>query len=157
MGIPNYIAELRKHVGTDLLWLSGVSVVIANDDGEVLLARRSDNRLWAVVSGILEPGEEPSCAAQREVLEEIGVRVALDRITSVDVTPVVTYSNGDQCQYLDICFSAKIVDGTPHVADDENIEVRWFSVNALPDDMTETSRDRIAHALAQRPEAWFAR
>ena len=53
--------------------MPGVSAVVVHDDGRLLLGRRSDNGLWAVVSGILEPGEQPAHAAVREVLEEGGV------------------------------------------------------------------------------------
>ena len=101
MPIPEFIVALREKVGHAPLWLSGVSVVIRDDDGRVLLTRRADNGQWAVVSGVLEPGEEPSAAAVREAKEETGVDAELIRITSVDVTEPITYPNGDVTQYLD--------------------------------------------------------
>lgn len=73
MPIPEFIVALREKVGHAPLWLSGVSVVIRDDDGRILLTRRADNGQWAVVSGVLEPGEEPSAAAVREAKEETGV------------------------------------------------------------------------------------
>lgn len=59
MPVPEFVAALRRHVGHAPLWLSGVSVVVRDDDGRLLLTRRADNGRWAVVSGVLEPGEEP--------------------------------------------------------------------------------------------------
>ncbi len=106
MPIPEFIVALREKVGHAPLWLSGVSVVIRDDDGRVLLTRRADNGQWAVVSGVLEPGEEPSAAAVREAKEETGVDAELVRITSIDVTEPITYPNGDVTQYLDVCFLA---------------------------------------------------
>ena len=108
MPIPEFIVALREKVGHAPLWLSGVSVVIRDDDGRVLLTRRADNGQWAVVSGVLEPGEEPSAAAVREAKEETGVDAELIRITSVDVTEPITYPNGDVTQYLDVCFLARV-------------------------------------------------
>ena len=78
MPIPEFIVALREKVGHAPLWLSGVSVVIRDDDGRVLLTRRADNGQWAVVSGVLEPGEEPSAAAVREAKEETRRRRRID-------------------------------------------------------------------------------
>ena len=157
MPVPEFVTALRGHVGTAPLWLSGVSVVVRDDDGRVLLTRRVDNGKWAVVSGILEPGEEPGPAALREIREETGVDAELVRITSVDVTDPVTYPNGDVAQYLDVCFLARYVGGEAAVADDENHDVAWFSPDSLPDDLTPSSRLRLDKALQDVPEAWFRR
>lgn len=126
MPVPEFVTALRGHVGTAPLWLSGVSVVVRDADGRVLLTRRIDNGKWAVVSGILEPGEEPGLAALREVREETGVDAELVRITSVDVTDPITYPNGDVAQYLDVCFLARYLSGDAAVSDDENHDVAWF-------------------------------
>lgn len=163
MPIPDFITHLRGRVGTDLLWLPGVSGVVIDDDGHLLLGRRSDNGLWAVVSGILEPGEEPALATVREVHEETGVEVEVVALTAVSVTEVVRYANGDLAQYLDVCFWCRPVGGEARVGDDESTEVAWFAPEALPADLTATSAERIARTLAYvaatpgRVEPWFVR
>ncbi|MGB6069648.1 MAG: NUDIX hydrolase, partial [Rhodococcus sp. (in: high G+C Gram-positive bacteria)] len=65
--------------------------------------------------------------------------------------------NGDVAQYLDITFLARYTGGTPHVADDENLDVAWFALDALPENLTATSRLRIEKAIAGEPSAWFRR
>ena len=105
MPIPGFITELRSHVGHMPLWLSGVSGVVRDDHGRILLTQRADTGEWAVVSGVLEPGEEPARAIIREIAEETAVDAEVVRLTSIDVTPMVTYPNGDQKQYLDVCLS----------------------------------------------------
>lgn len=157
MPIPEFVLQLRSHVGTAPLWLSGVSAVVLDVDDRVLLTRRRDNGLWAVVSGILEPGEEPGPAALREIGEETGIEAELVRLSSVDVTDRITYPNGDVAQYLDITFLARHVSGTARVADDENSAVDWFDIASLPHDLTDTSRLRIDKALNGSREAWFRR
>ncbi|MBD0860818.1 NUDIX domain-containing protein [Gordonia sp. zg691] len=157
MPIPDFIRDLRAHVGDRELWLSGVSVVVLDDAGRLLLTRRVDNGQWAVVSGVLEPGEEPARAALREVREETSIIAEIDRLTSIDVTPLITYPNGDRTRYLDVCFLAHHVEGEPHAADDENSDVAWFAADDLPADLTDTSRLRIEKALSGDAEAWFRR
>ncbi|GAB92858.1 NUDIX hydrolase [Gordonia rhizosphera] len=157
MPIPEFIRALRHHVGHDPLWLTGVSAVVRDHSGHILLTRRADTGQWAVVSGVLEPGEEPARAVVREISEETGIVAEVLRLTSVDVTPMITYPNGDQTQYLDVCFAARHLDGDPHPADDENTDVAWFGVDELPENLAETSRLRIAKALRDDPAAWFRR
>jgi 8-oxo-dGTP pyrophosphatase MutT (NUDIX family) len=160
--IPEFVSRLRNRVGTELLWLPGVSAVVVDDEGRVLLGRRADNGRWAVLSGILEPGEQPAVAVAREVLEETGVTVEVQGLAAaVTDEHAVVYPNGDQAQYLDLTFACRPVAGVAHVADDESTEVGWFSPDALPEPLVETSRDRIARAIAYRADpargAWFAR
>jgi ADP-ribose pyrophosphatase YjhB (NUDIX family) len=104
------------------------------------------------VSGILDPGEEPAVGLAREVLEETAVEVRIEALAAVSTTPVITYPNGDRSAYLDLCFVARPVSpeaaAAARVADDESLEVAWFSLEALPDDVAHSSRERLD--LAQR-------
>lgn len=153
MAIPDFILELREHIGHRMLWLPSVSaVVFDHSEQNILLAQRADNGAWAVISGVLEPGEHPGPAIQREIKEEAGIDVALLGLSSVDVSPEVVHANGDQCQYLDLCFAARAVGGVPHLADDENIAIDWFSPVNLPAGLTDTSRRRIERAITHRKQ-----
>jgi 8-oxo-dGTP pyrophosphatase MutT (NUDIX family) len=89
------------------------------------------------------------------VLEETGVRVAVERLTGVYLSRVITYVNGDQAQYVATAFRCRPVSGVPHVADDESLEVRYFPLDALPELRAEHV-ERIRHAAADGP-AYFAR
>lgn len=145
MPVPDFIVDLRRHVGHTELWLPGVTAVVRRFD-EILLVKRTDNGDWTPVTGIVDPGEQPAVAAQREVLEETGVTVEVERLAWVNAGPPVVHANGDRARYLDHCFSCRYVDGEAHVADDESIEVGWFAVGDLPP-MREIFRQRIACAL----------
>jgi ADP-ribose pyrophosphatase YjhB (NUDIX family)/GNAT superfamily N-acetyltransferase len=155
MPTPDFVLSLRERVGHDLLWLPGVTAVVRNDRGEVLLARRADLGQWALVSGILEPGEQPAAGVLREIEEETGVVAELESLNAVWTLPPLTYPNGDRAQYLDLCFTARHVSGEARVNDDESTEVGWFALDALPDDLMERSRTRLERALAQDGSAWF--
>ena len=155
MPIPDFIVELRRHVGSAELWLIGVTAVVLRGD-EVLLVRRADTGEWAPVTGIVDPREEPAAAARREVLEEAGVEVSVDRLAWVHVLPTTTHVNGDVATYLDHTFVCSYVGGQAHVADDESVEVGWRKVADLPP-MSRSFRDRIACALAGDPATRFTR
>jgi ADP-ribose pyrophosphatase YjhB (NUDIX family) len=154
MPTPDFVLALRERVGTHLLWLTGVTAVVRNSRGEVLLARRVDNGQWALVSGILEPGEQPAEGLRREIEEETGVVARIDELTGVWTLPAQQYPNGDRAQYLDLCFAATYLSGEARVNDDESLEVRWFALDDLPE-MMERSRVRLDRALAFRGRAWF--
>ncbi len=155
MPIPPYVAELRELVGTRELWLPGVTAVVRRG-GEVLLTRRADNGEWAPVTGISDPGEEPAASARREALEETGVEISVDRLAAVAVSPRVTYANGDHAVYLDVTFACSWVAGEARVGDDENLEVRWWPVAALPP-MSPWLLERIDAALAAETAPRFVR
>lgn len=153
MATPDFIRDLRVTAGHQLLWLPGVTAVVFDDEGRVLLGRRSDNGRWSLVGGITEPGEQPAACAMREVEEETAVRCVVERLVLVQALDPVTYDNGDVCQFMDITFRCRAVGGEARVNDDESLEVGWFAVDALPD-LNEFKRFRIKQALSDAP-AWF--
>lgn len=153
MSTPDFIREIRATVGHQLLWLPGVSAVVFDDEGRVLLGQRADNHRWALISGIPDPGEQPAAAVVREVEEETGVRVAVERLVSVRSGRQVTYPNGDVCQFMDLCFRCRVLGGEARVNDDESLAVGWFSLDDLPE-MTEFHHFRIKQALFDEP-TWF--
>ncbi|MCH5675144.1 NUDIX hydrolase [Streptomyces gilvus] len=153
MATPDFIRDLRSSIGHRLLWLPGVSAVVLDDEGRVLLGQRADNHRWALISGIPEPGEQPAVALAREVYEETGVRVAVERMIAVRSGKQVTYPNGDVCQFMDLCFRCRAIEGEARVNDDESLAVGWFSLDDLPE-MTEYHHFRIKQALSDEP-TWF--
>ena len=156
MPIPDFVVELRKLVGQSELWMPAVTAVVRRRD-DVLLVRRADNDAWAPVTGILDPGEDPAVAATRETLEETGVTIRVDRLASVGAGDRnrVTHVNGDLAAYLDLTFACSWVSGEPVVADDESVDVRWWSADALPD-LHPVLVERIEAALSgeERTRFW---
>ncbi|MYR56664.1 NUDIX domain-containing protein [Streptomyces sp. SID625] len=156
--VPEFVAALRAVLGSDhLLWLAGVNAVVRDAEGRVLLHRRSDTGEWSLLSGILEPGEQPATGVVREVMEETGIRVVAERLAAVTVSPEVRHSSGDLAQYLELVFACRPAGPgqVARAADDETLEVRWFTPDALPP-VRESVRERIALALADEPRAVFS-
>ena len=152
MPVPNFITELRSSVGHRPLWLPGVCAVIFDDAGRVLLGQRADNGLWAEIRGIPDPGEQPVAALKREALEEAALEIEVDEVFLIDASDLVTYPNGDQASYMNLCFIAHAVSAEAaagaHINDDESVDMGWFEVDDLPSPLAPSARQRLE--LAQR-------
>jgi 8-oxo-dGTP pyrophosphatase MutT (NUDIX family) len=155
MAIPEFVRELRSFVGPLPLWLSGVTAVVVDDDGRVLLGRRADTGCWALITGIIDPGEQPADAAVRECFEETGVVAVPERLAMVDVSGPVVHANGDRAEYLQLTFRCRAVGGEARVNDDESLEVGWFHPDALPAGLTPSALKRLTCALGDTAEARF--
>lgn len=147
MTTPNFVLRLRRRIGHDLLWLAGVTGYVEDDEGRVLLGRRSDTREWALIYGINEPGEQPADTVVREVKEETGVdAVVTDLVSVTSSSRIITYANGDQTQYMDHAFLCRIDpagNATPRVGDDESLEVGWFDPKHLPQPLAASTVERL--------------
>ena len=155
MPTPAFILSLRKKIGHDLLFLPGVSGVVFNDAGHVLLVRAVATGQWMPVGGTVEPGEEPADCIVREILEETGVVAVPERLVCVDGGGNVTYPNGDHCRFVTTTFRCRAVVGNARVADEESLDVRYFPPDALPEPMSALHRRRIALALGDDVRADF--
>ncbi|MBF4599768.1 NUDIX domain-containing protein [Frigoribacterium sp. VKM Ac-1396] len=155
MATPDFVLSLREKIGTAPLWLAGVTAVVVRGD-EVLLVKRADTGAWTPVTGIVDPGEDPSDAAVRETLEEADLEVVAERLASIGVTREVVYPNGDRAQYLDHTFVMRHVSGAPAPADGENTEARWFRLDELPP-MSDDMLRRLDAALSDEQAARFGK
>ncbi|WP_221585262.1 NUDIX domain-containing protein [Microbacterium sp. G2-8] len=157
MATPDFILRLREKVGTELLWLIGVTAVVVKGD-EVLLVERADNGKVTPVTGIVDPGEDPAVAAVREVAEEAGIDAVAEALVWVRALPPMTHVNGDRAQYLDIVVRCAAHGGDPHPVDGENTRAWWCPVGALDDaGLNDDMRERIREALAHDGTARFER
>jgi 8-oxo-dGTP pyrophosphatase MutT (NUDIX family) len=157
MPIPEYVADLRRMIGTREVWLPGVTAVVRRHE-KILLVRRADNGAWTPVTGICEPREEPAVAAAREALEETGVTVRVERLASTAVHGPIIHANGDVATYLDLTFACTWLEGEAHVADDESVDVAWVRRDALATlRVAPVMLARVDAALSDESAARFVR
>lgn len=137
--------------------IPAASAVVADDQGRILLARRSDNDLWTIPGGAMEPGETIAQTAVREVEEETGLVVEVVSLVGIYSNPrhVVEYSDGEVRQQFSVCFACRPVAGEP-TPSDETTEVAYFAPEAIEHlDMHPSIRLRIAHYLERRPQPYL--
>jgi 8-oxo-dGTP pyrophosphatase MutT (NUDIX family) len=129
---PDFILELRKHIGHAPLPLPSVTAVVFDDQGRVLLNQRSDDGRWSLLAGVLDPGEQPAAGAIREVWEETAVDIVVERIVGVETLPLRTLNNGDQVYWFEVVLACRAVGGEARVNDDESLDVSWFGPDEMP-------------------------
>jgi len=128
----------------------GCSVIIPDDQGRILLQKRTDGDWWSLPAGGMEPGETPTQTAIREVREETGLEVELVQFLGLYSDPELctVYPDGNRLQLVGASFQGRITGGELIASNDETAELRWFSPDALPENMTPLSRIRLRHYLA---------
>lgn len=126
-----------------------VDAAIFNPAGEILLVRRSDNRLWAMPGGVTEVGETPAQAAAREALEETGVACAVERLVGVfDSRLCGAHTSHHLYMFVFLCHElhpgqAPQIPSTPQ----EVLETGWFSEADLPAEIDPGHVSRIPVAF----------
>lgn len=104
-----------------------VAGVVIDDAGRVLVIQRRDNGHWEPPGGVLELGEQFEDGVRREVLEETGLDVHVDRLTGV-------YKNLS-LGVVALVFRCTSL-GTAHRDSAEAVTVRWVDpveITALMD------------------------
>ncbi|MEU9076650.1 NUDIX domain-containing protein [Kitasatospora sp. NPDC048538] len=120
--------------------LHSVSVagVVVREGGDVLVIRRADNSTWEPPGGVLELGESVEAGVCREVLEETGVVVEVERLTGV-------YKNMT-LGVVALVFRCRPVGGTPAVSDESTV-VQWLPPDDAVAKMGEMYAIRVQDAL----------
>jgi ADP-ribose pyrophosphatase YjhB (NUDIX family) len=100
----------------------GTTAVVLDGSGRVLLQRRADDGRWGLPGGWLDPGELPEEGVVREVAEETGVTVEVERLTDVRgrraSLPATPHSQ------VGLTYLCRMVGGEPR-PDHESLEVAW--------------------------------
>lgn len=99
--------EERDIIHKKGLWHREISVWIMNQDGEVLLQKRSAKKKqgannWSTCAGHVDVGEEPKMTAIREIQEELGIKVQekdLEYLFTEKVAVVLTNSYNNVFSY----------------------------------------------------------
>ena len=107
--------------------LPGVSVIVSDSEGSVLLGKRkNESDSWCLPCGFIELNENFLDAAHREVKEETGLDIEIDSIVNV-VSNIIN----PKLETIVIVLLGKVIGGEMRAGDDL-IELKWVDSDSLP-------------------------
>ncbi|MEI8101222.1 MAG: NUDIX domain-containing protein [Bacteroidota bacterium] len=120
-----------------------VDIAVVNDKGEILLARKPEEKKWRFIGGFSDPRSTSLEAdAKREVTEEASIEV--DDITYLGSTLIDDWRyRGEQDKIKTAFFIAKYIYGKPEGADDI-AEVKWIPIGT---GLTKDNIEPLHHVL----------
>jgi ADP-ribose pyrophosphatase YjhB (NUDIX family) len=128
-----------------------VSAVVRHADqpGQILLMKRSDNAHWGLPGGYVEPGESVTLATEREVREETGYEIAVGRLVGIYSDPktqVIEYADRRRVQAINLCFEAVAGRRGELTTPEETLELGFFAADELPEPFVPIHEIRVADA-----------
>jgi 8-oxo-dGTP diphosphatase len=122
-----------------------VAAVIRDEEDRVLLTQRPEDRhmggLWEFPGGKIDDGEAPGEALMRELDEELGIEIEVQR----PMTFAVHEEPG--LRILLLFYGARIVRGKPRGLDGQT--VKWVAVTELPSFPTPPADAELIRMLAE--------
>jgi len=121
-----------------------VAGIVVRDDGRVLVIKRDDNGHWEAPGGVLELDESFESGVRREVLEETGLAVTVERLTGV-------YKNLTR-GIVALVYRCRPEGGEPHVTEEAR-EIRWMTKEEVQSVMTPAFGVRVLDAFEESPHS----
>jgi ADP-ribose pyrophosphatase YjhB (NUDIX family) len=122
-------------------WIDGkacANVVVLDDEGRVLLVRRAHapwEGLWCAPGGFCNELEHPVAAAEREVLEEAGLRARVTGFLGIWVDRYADDPSDEDADAISVAYYlGRPLGGEPAPRDGEASEVGWFPLDDVPAD-----------------------
>lgn len=115
-----------------------VGCFILNDKNEILLVKSHKwPGKWVVMGGHIEWGETIGEAAEREVMEEVGLKVKFVRVIEV-AEFIFSPDFHDKKHFIGLQSECHLVgDSTPKIDHDEIQEARWFPLKVACTELVE--------------------
>ena len=125
-----------------------VGAIPTDDRGRVLLGRRGIEPFlgeWNTVGGFLQYGEDPFDGLRREVREELGVPCEVEEF----VTMAADNYGTEGPALMNAYFTVRLCSDGVRPRDDVN-EVRWFSLESLPENIAFQSDRKALQVLSRK-------
>ncbi|MEO6201039.1 MAG: NUDIX domain-containing protein [Cryobacterium sp.] len=154
MPASDYVSQLRRQIGHDLVLLPGVAAAVFDHDGRLLLARRRAGTRWGFIGGGIEPFEEPLDAVRRELMQETGADGhVLGVVGSYGGRRLAkTHVNGDRVSYVTTVYACRLNSGVQWLDQAEVSQLGWFTRA----DISELARFEWIDDVVGDAFAWWA-
>lgn len=158
MNEKDYIPYMRKMIGSKRMISVGLCCLIINENGEVLLEKRSDNGQYCLPGGSIDFDETVTEGVKREVFEETGIEldeVSLFMVLSGKKEQFV-YPNGDITDYVDLVFISYLKSQEKPIRlthDNESSALAFFPLEKIPEKELLRGTNRILNKLRNKEMA----
>jgi len=115
-----------------------VAGIVVNGDGRILVVKRRDNGEWQPPGGVLELDETIEEGLRREIQEETGIEIHIDRLTGV-------YKNM-RLGVVALVFRCRPSTGSLRTSS-ETEEARWMSAQEVESAMSPAFAIRVRDAI----------
>jgi 8-oxo-dGTP pyrophosphatase MutT (NUDIX family) len=151
--MSDYMKMMRGLVGSRPIFQNGASVIVVDAEGRILLGLRSDNNCWGYAGGSVELGEQVAEAAIRELEEEFGIRAIDLELFGVFSGKELyyMYPNGDEVYNIDTVYICRHFTGILKADEDEILQVRFFDIDEMPENLSPPIINVINAYLKSRP------
>jgi len=128
--------------GIDFIGI-GCGALVINEKNEVLLIKRSakartEPGSWSRPGGQVEFGETVEHAVEREMEEEVGIKVKAVKL--LDMTQIIEEGK----HWIAFGYLATYISGTPiNKEPDKHEEIKWFSLDNLPENLNSYTANSI--------------
>lgn len=106
-------------------------------NGKLLLEKRRDCDIWGLVGGGVKKTETPLQAITREIKEELGIRVAPDKLQKLAVYGepgrIAAYQDGSIWRMVIVIFKLDLENEPNMIISEESNDLRFFSKEELKD------------------------
>lgn len=143
-----YFKYLRKYVGHRPIILPGATVIMINENDEVLLQNRRDG-YWGLPGGLMDLGESFEEVAKREVFEETGLVVENLKLLNVysGSEYYLKVPNGDELYSATAVYYTKDISGDMKIDYSESKEMQYCQLDQLPRKLNDKDKKSIEHYI----------
>ena len=121
-------------------------------NGKLLLEKRRDCDMWGLIGGGVKRQETPLQAIAREIKEELGLRIPIEKFKKLGVYGepgrIAAYRDGSIWRMVVVVFSLELAQEPEMVISDESEDLRFFSAEELKDTQIVVTHSDIV-------EDWF--
>lgn len=141
--MPDYIKWIRSKIGNEMVILNFANACIVNEKNEILLQKRREENRWGLPGGALELGESAEEALRREIREETGLEIRIEKLLGVYTKYFHTYPNGDKTQSIVMTFVCRPTGGELQSENEETLELAYVAPKKMPPLLFDDNRDAI--------------
>lgn len=147
--MSKYIPDPKKYYELLPKKPVGAGVLLFNNKNELLIVKPTYKDYWSIPGGVVEKKESPRAGAERETQEEIGLKIKVKRLISID--HLVSKKHGkaaDSIQFLFFggCLNDKQIE-TIKISIDEIERYQFLKINKSLHLLGKNFKKRLKNSL----------